>query len=228
MYADKLMTDEAFAAKYVSAEISAINGGKPVEDVRLLLGGRKIKINTIIEADGMRMVLKGKANGGSNVIVSPCMPLVLGGEMERYVKRLEAFEQKRRDKLDIIPDSEHDHITAKENLALYDILSGKLTDSVFAKCPGSEKIAQTLAAEREKFVAIKTEAQITCLLNLVKWFGAAQTCDLRSIDGKENVGSKSKSSRLSSWKKSYTDVRIIDSSAAGLFESRSENLLKLL
>ena len=42
------------------------------------------------------------------------------------------------------------------------------------------------------------------------------------------AGSIRISSSLSNWKKKYRDVRMIDRSAAGLFESTSENLLELL
>lgn len=226
MYAERVMADKVFAAEYISAVISGINGGKPVEDVQLLLGGRKIKVNTVIEADGMRMVLKGKSNGGAIIIVSPCMPLILGAENERYVKRLESFAQKRRDGADIMPDKVHDHITPEKNIELYDTLCAKLTSSVFAKCPGN--IAAAVTAGREKFAALTAEAQIVCLLSIISWFGNVQTCDLESIGGSKKTGAKVPNSRLAAWRKNYSDVRIVDTSASGLFESRSENLLELL
>ncbi len=226
MYADRVMKDEAFAAAYISDVISGINGGKPVTDVKRLLGGRKIKINTVIEADGMSMVLKGKSNKGATIIVSPCMPLILGAQMERCVKRLETFDQKRKDGTNILPDAEHDHITAEENLALYDQLCGKLTNSVFAKCPGS--IAKTVTEGREKFSKLTMEAQISCLMSIISWFGNVPNCNLEDIGGAKSAGSKVPSSKLSNWKKSYADVHIIDVSASGLYQSRSENLLTLL
>lgn len=197
-----------------------------MEDVQLLLGGRKIKINTVIEADGMRLVLKGKSSGGTQIIVSACMPLILGAEMERYVKRLETFAQKRREGAAIQPDAVHDHITAEENLALYDLLCDKLTNSIFTKCPGN--IGETVTAGREQFAALTLEEQITCLLSIISWFGNVQNCNLESIGGTKKTGSKVPYSRLAAWKKSYTEVRIVDTSASGLFERRSENLLKLL
>lgn len=226
MHADRVMTDHAFAAEYIASTISTINGGKPVENVQLLLSGRRIKINTVIEANGMRLVLKGKSGGGIQIIISPCMPLLLGASMERYVKRLESFAQKRKESAAIAPDSAHDHITAEENLALYDQLCTKLTDSIFAKCPGN--IAETVAAGRDKFVGLATEEQIATLLSIVSWFGNVQTCDLEKIGGAKKAGAKVPNSRLASWAKRYSDVRIVDTSASGLFQSRSENLLELL
>lgn len=226
MYAERVMADKAFAKEYICSVISSINGGKTVEDVQLLLGGRKIKINSVIEADGMRMVLKGKSDGGKRIVISHCMPLILGAETERYIKRLETFVQKRREGSDIVSDEVHDHITAKKNLELYDILCAKFTSSVFAKFPVNIKTAVTVG--REKFVALTTEEQLVCLLNIIAWFGSAHTCNLESIGGSKKSGAKTVNSRIAEWKKNYSDVRIVDISASGLFESRSENLMELL
>ena len=226
MYADHVMADHTFAAEYIASMISTINGGKSVENVQLLLGGRKIKINTVIEADGMRLVLKGKTSGGTAIVVAPCIPLILGATAERYVKRLEAFAQKRREGTRISPDAAHDHITAEENLALYDQLCDKFTNSIFNKCPGN--IAATVTAGRDRFTALTVEEQITCLLSIVAWFGSAPSCDLKCIGGSGQSGTKRPNARFTSWEKRYSDIRIIDISASGLFQSRSENLLELL
>lgn len=228
MYAERVMSDAAFAAEYIAGEISKINGGKQVKNVQLLLGGRKIKINTVIEADGMRMVLRGKDSGGTKILVSSCIPLILGATMERYAKRLEMFNQKRKEGVSILPDAVHDHITPEENLALYDVLSGKLSGSIFAKCPGNITIEKIVSEGRDKFIALATADQITCLLNIISWFGSAPNCNLKIIGGGVANGSKVPNSRLAAWKKIYSDVRIVDMSASGLFQSRSENILKLL
>lgn len=226
MFADRVLSDEAFEHKYITDEISKINGGKNVENVALLLSGRKLKVNTLLEIDGMRMLLKSTKSKGTRVGLNFCMPLILGASMERYVKRLEVFTQKQQKGAAIQPDAAHDHITAEENLALYDLLCDKLTNSIFTKCPGN--IGKTVTAGRSKFVALTTKEQITCLQNIVKWLGSAQTCDLRLIGAGQEVGEKEMNSRLAAWKKNYSDVRIVDTSASGLYESRSENLLELL
>lgn len=49
------------------------------------------------------------------------------------------------------------------------------------------------------------------------------------IGGKtHSAATVSFSSTISNWKKNYTDVRIIDQSASGLWEKQSQNLLELL
>ena len=66
------------------------------------------------------------------------------------------------------------------------------------------------------------------LLKIHGLFGRAPTADLSAIDGVALAGAAKISSLISNWKKNYTDVRIIDRSASGLFETVSENLLDLL
>ena len=52
--------------------------------------------------------------------------------------------------------------------------------------------------------------------------------DLSNIGESSNSCITKVSLNVSNWKKNYTDVRIIDQSASGLFEKVSENLLDLL
>lgn len=52
--------------------------------------------------------------------------------------------------------------------------------------------------------------------------------DLSLIGGKPTEASSKISSFVSNWKKLYNDVRIVDCSASGLWESVSDNLLDLL
>lgn len=54
-------------------------------------------------------------------------------------------------------------------------------------------------------------------------------CDLSAVGGTpKSAATIGLSSTVSNWKKRYKDVRIIDSSASGLWEKRSCNLLDLL
>ena len=51
---------------------------------------------------------------------------------------------------------------------------------------------------------------------------------MKSIKGSKDEGILRLSLDISNWKKKYSDVRIIDRSASGLFEKRSDNLLDLI
>ena len=58
--------------------------------------------------------------------------------------------------------------------------------------------------------------------------GRIKQADLKCFNESASSGITKLSMNLSNWKKNYTDVRIIDQSASGLFETVSDNLLDLL
>ena len=89
-------------------------------------------------------------------------------------------------------------------------------------------MANALAEGLGAFCQLDATRQTKVLLTILSWFGEAGTCDLSDIGGKKKTGSKRPSAKLSSWKKNYKDVRLLDMSASGIFVSDSGNLLDLL
>ena len=83
---------------------------------------------------------------------------------------------------------------------------------------------------RDKFVALDIKNQSKALLNMQQIFGRlAGGIDLTAIGGAGKAAATvSFSATVSNWAKNYKDVRIIDSSASGLWEKESCNLLDLL
>lgn len=225
-FRDIVLKDKEYAVEYLTEVISEINGGKKATDVNILLNGRIIKINTVLSLDGMLVTIRGKGSKGAVVVVSSQLPLTMSLEDERYIKRLEAFSEKKNKNSKIVLNEEYDHISSEENLKLFGILKEKLKDSVFAKCPGN--IYDILEKGEKSFASLDTEEQVNCLMNIVAWFNGAPTCDLLSIGGSKQSGKRQPNSRLSAMKKRYNDIRIVDMSSSGLFVSRSENLLNLL
>lgn len=225
-FAERVRQDPDFAAAYIAGEVSKINGGKAVSDVQLLLGGRDIKINTVLSMDGMRVTISGKAQNGTRVIIASNMPLIVVPYWEQYIKRLESFARKQKENPKLFLQEKYDKITAEENRQLYALLLQKARDTVFARCPGN--IAEELVAGEGQFALLDLKEQVDCLLSIVSWFGRAKTVDLRKVGGKANGGSKTISAKLSNLRKYYQDIHIVDVSASGLFSSRSGNLLELL
>lgn len=213
---------------YVRGVISKINNGKTISDVELLLGGRKLKINTVFSFDGLRMTLSGKSGGGRQVLLAPVSPLILGTDTEKYIKRLDSFQEKIRKNPAILPDETYDEISAQKNVALYNALLEKLSASPFQKLPANP--CQLLFSGKEKFQALPMAEQISFLINLITLFQrrGSNGTDLSAIGGSKQSGLKLVNSALSNWKKSYSDVHIVDSSPAGLHESAGPNLLELL
>lgn len=228
MDADRFNADAGFAKLRIAEMITEITGKQP-QNMELPLGLRPLKINTVISLDGTLTTLSGKCNGGQNIILSPLTPLVLGKEQEAYIKAMSRFTDKRKINPSILPDERHDGLSSEKNLLLYDRLVEKLLHWPFCNIPGNQGELLAKAAARAKFEHAGITAQVNCLLGLIQLMGGkSSNCDLTAVGGAAKSGSIVPSSKLSNWAKKYSDVRIIDFSAAGLFSSSSGNLLELL
>ena len=224
--ANRFMKDAEFAAAYTAGMIEHITGKVP-ENPELLLNGRPLKINTVFSLDGTTVTLSGKSGGGKKVLLSATCAPILGREKERYIKAMESFQNKRATNPSLLPDKAHDKLSQEENLELYDLLTQKLQTFPYCNLPNNQ--AETLIKGREKFASAEITDQIGCLTGLLDLMnGKKNTCDLSAAGGTPTAGTVTLSSSLSNWKKKYHDVRIIDRSAAGLFENSSKNLLELL
>lgn len=225
MYAEKFLNDRIFAEDYAKKTIGDILG-KPVLSAEILLGGRPLKVNTVLEAEGIRMVIKGKDSGGKRVLLSLQTPLILGSEWENYVKKLESFTNNKQLNKNLKNDRVHDGIDPEKNMALYDLLTEKMA-GLFLNCPGNQ--AEEMKNGRTAFSALTAEEQIGLLLEVIAWFGSASGGhDFSAVGGAKKGGVKVYSAFLTSWEKKFKEVRLVDASASGLFARKSGNLLELL
>jgi len=225
-FRNQVLSDEEFAMRQVAQTIYDILGRTP-ENVEILLDGRPIKINTVFCFDGTKMALAGKSSRGLKVLWSPLTALVLPGEWERYAKRLESFQAKRAINRLLQPDEAHDGISKEKNLALYDLLTEKLGAWPFVNLPANQR--ETLVKGKVMFATAELTDQISCLMNIIEMMGpGSQGVDLTICGGAKGSGSKTLNAKVSNWRKSYSDVRILDESASGLFSRSSGNLLELL
>lgn len=228
MDSDRFIKDRRYARQRTAEIIKEISKKQP-QEVELLLNERLLKINTVITVDGVPMTLSGKMNGGQSIIFSPLTVLVLGKTMEDYVKAIEVFQNKRKINRNILPDEQHDGLSAEKNLQLFDLLVKKLQGFPYCKIPGNpEKLVSSNEA-RNKFISSDIVDQMACLLGLLQLMGGkTNNCDLSIVGGPKTSGNVVRSSKLSNWTKYYQDVRIVDTSASGLFSHSSTNLLNLL
>lgn len=220
------MRDFQTAKIYLQSQIEEIIN-KRVSDMEFPLGLRLIKMHTMFEFNGIRMTISSKSNKGRTLVSSVVTPLVLGYRYERYIKRLEKYVEKKKDYPGMRFSGAHDQITPEENAELYRILLEKLQDSTYKFRPANPK--NVLSEGIHSFDALSLDTQVKVLLQIISVFGRnTSSCDLSDIGGKTKTATPTLSSSLSNWKKNYNDVRIIDQSASGLYEARSENLLKFL
>ena len=217
----KYDADEMFAKEYLRSTAEKLLG-KKVEDISFPLGMRKLKINTVFEADGFRMCLSGKSSGGQKVGFKPLMPLILSPAWETYIKKLETFDDKKAKNTNISYDPDHEVLTPEKNAELYRVLADKITKKPFKLRP--TLVLKKIVEKEEKFTTLSFDAQVKTLLTFVSLFARFATKD----DFLDLSGSCEMSSKLSNWKKYYQSVCIVDSSASGIWESQSRNLLSFL
>lgn len=221
LVADKFKADKAFAAEYAAKAL-----GKGCSDITFPLGDRILKINTVFSLDGFEVCLAGKTSGGAQVLLRSLVSCFLPKEYTAYVKRLEILSEKLKQNKNYEISETHDGVSKETNLELLKVLFEKITGKTFSKMPGAKITAGEKEIELFKLADIKE--QITCLENLVLYLktNRAGSCNMLSIGGAKSAAVMVMSATLSNWK--YSDVRIIDRSASGLYETRSQNLKELL
>lgn len=182
----------------------------------------------MLSLDGFRVCISGGKGGGTQLITQTLTQFAASKDWAFYLKKLEEFNKKNSKNPNHIYDEKYDKISAEKNLELYDLYIDKLENSIFSKrvnCP-----TELLKKGRDKFIALGIKEQAQALLNIHQVFGRiSRGCDLSAVGGtSRSAATESLSTKISNWKKDYKDVRIIDSSASGLWEKRSCNLLDLL
>ncbi|MBQ8177713.1 MAG: type II CRISPR RNA-guided endonuclease Cas9 [Clostridia bacterium] len=219
------MASQEYRMEYVKnylIEMSAKNA--KAENLELLFNARPIKINTTICFDGLKLLVSGKMN--NNILLKIGTPLILGAHLTEYLKKLETYEEKMKKNPHIKLDSKYDGITQEDNIKLYDTYLEKLNNTAFSKRPNTP--INLIKEGRSKFVKFNIIDQVKLLLQIQQLFMKGAMSNLELIGGSSLSGKTTVSSNLSNWKKNYSDVRIINTSASGFYESSSENLLDLI
>ncbi len=227
--AKKVEQSEKLAATYAKTTIARIWGKEEteIEVLEFPLGMRKIKVNTVLSVNGLKVALSGKSSGGTRILLSLMEPLKMPYYLEEYCKRLERFKEKKDNKVIQKVDEKYDKLNKEMNGQLYSFLTEKLLETKYAVLFG--ETAQDFPAFAEKFEEMDIEAQILLLLNMLQITktGRAGGCDLTAMEKSKQSAVLVISSKFSNLKK-YNDLRIIDCSPSGIYETCSENLLELL
>lgn len=218
----RFVADDEYAVRYISDELN----GKATE-IEILLNKRIVKIYSMISLDGARYCIRGKA-GLSDVGLINMMPFMTSPENEAYIKKLERFVEKRKKNDNYVWDENYDGVSVKDNINLYNLYIQKLSMWPYNTRPGNETFVSKLRLHVADFENLDVFKQAYILLQIQGTLGRIKQADLKEIKESASSGIVKLSLNLSNWKKNYTDVRIIDQSASGLFEKVSENLLELL
>ena len=233
MYSKRFERDAEFAEKYalgVLANIVPLKSGDSLRSVEFPLGSRILKVNTLLDIDGCRVCITGKATGGKQLGISSANSLLVSGQDTVYIKRIHSiFErivncEKNKSVYKIRP--EFDSITVNRNIEIYDMLCAKISSSPFRIVLSN--IGKVFADGRDDFMKLELNDQVKVLVNMlgVLKSGRAVACDLSLIGGSKNAAILRLNSVLTNLK-GYKSIRIIDQSPTGLYEKASPNLLTL-
>lgn len=224
MYGKRFLADNDFAKKYVIDRLTRILS-RTIDDVSFPFGAHPWKINTILSLDGFRTCVTAAGGKGRCLTVQSLIQFSSDSYWKFYLKKLDRFTDKVKDNKNYIYDKEFDVVCEKKNVELYDLYIGKLQNSVYSKRVNAP--LATLLSGRDSFLNLDVREQCRTLLNIHQVFGRMTGgCDLTAIGGSKNAAAtNSFSTTVSNWKKNYSDVRVIDTSASGLWEKKSPNIL---
>ncbi len=226
LHGQHFLKDAEFAKEYAFDRLQRILK-KPVERVEFPMGMRPWKVNTMLEMDGFRVCITGTANGGAKLLVQAVVPFASDPKWRNYIKAIEKFVEKRKNNTGLIYDKDHDIVTTEKNEELYGLYQSKLEHSIYSKRMNSP--LETVKKGFDTFKKLTLLEQCQVLLNIHAVFGRLSGgTDLTLIGGAKLSAKTEISTNVVNWKKNYSDVRIIDQSASGLWETKSDNLLEIL
>ncbi len=228
LFGKKFLEDAEFAREYTADRLERILG-KPVDEFSFPLDMRPWKVNTMLSFDGFRVCITGSGGKGKNLSAQTVVQFSAGSFWQFYLKKLEMFVEKSSQNPNYVFSEKYDKISDEKNIELYDMYIDKLENSIYSK--RKNRPTELLKNGRDRFIALDIKEQSRTLLNIHTVFGRLSTggCDLSAVGGTtKTAATVGLSSNVSNWKKQYKDVRIIDSSASGLWERQSCNLLELL
>ncbi len=226
---------------YIKSNLEQI-WNKPISEIKFPLGLRQIKINTILSLDGELVTISGKANRGQIVGLSPFSSI---DYLRTEESKMICYGSGKNEKFSL-----HKYIKIVENIlekqkiddkyAEYSGLSKDLNNHLFKYLvnvyekhrfmPGFSNANIATSDSLEKFNSLNIEKQIICLNNLISMFKTNRKggVDLSLLDFSSKTAVCCVGAKLSSLKKNYKNICVLDMSPAGLHIKKSTNLLDFL
>ncbi len=170
---------------------------------------KRIKPQSLIKVDGFPLYITGKTD--DRFVVRNACNLILEPYWNWYIHVIDKYNMSGRIT---------EEISVEDNVKLYDELTDKHKNGIFAKRPNS--VGGKLADGREQFVSLEVDGQLkvlTQILNLSLICNSA-LADLREIGGSQKTGVTFVNKKISG----YTEFKLINHSVTGLY-TKEVNLL---
>lgn len=177
-----------------------------------------VKYNACLSFDGFRMHLSSKSGGGAQLVYKPAIQLVLSENDEKYIRNITKYlSQYSNRKI-----NEYDHISAEENVEIYNKLVNKLTATIFKVKFGD--LGNKLLNKTELFNDLDIEKQCYVIAEILKIVHAnVMSGDLTYLGEAKKSGITTTNSKISEIK-NITSVNLINQSVTGLYEQKIELL----
>lgn len=180
----------------------------------------KIKVNTLFCINGYYLHLSGRT--GNRLTYKNGVQLTLKPEEEEYVKKIYNFLKKASEAKRDIRITPYDHITADENVKLYDRLASITGNDMYNQKYMYRVPFEKLKEGRQLFVDLTLEAQCKALGQILSLFKCSVVkSNLELIGGSKNTVIFLMPNKISEFSTAY----IINQSVTGLFQKKV-NLLK--
>ncbi len=179
-----------------------------------------IKKNALLKIDGFPMHLKGVYDE-TRIFLQPALQFCLDKSRTEYIKKIEKFNERRKNNRNAKIDKKYDGISHDLNIKLYLELAEKSNYKIYQKHPANQ--VDKLIEGKDKFQSLSVEDQCYVLAEILKLFACKPlTADLTLIGGSKNAGRVKSGKKISS----KESVFLINQSPTGLFETKVD-LLKI-
>ena len=181
-----------------------------------------VKYNTLVSIDGFRMHISSKSGGGATIVYKPAMQLILDSKQEKYTKKIvnylnKCVELKKEKEVTV-----HDEITCENNIALYDVLCDKLSNTLLHV--KFSNTANAMNLKRGVFETLSLKEQCDVLIQVLNILHAnVRSGDLSLLGESKQSGIVTTNSKIAPTK-NIKSFKIINQSITGLFEQEIELL----
>lgn len=177
----------------------------------------RILFDTLLELNGKRIYITGRS--GNQLCGKHPYQLAIDSDSEKAIKDIKKYVDRCAEKKAVLPITEHDGISAKTNLRLFDLFIAKFHAPVYAAY--FTNLCNFCEQHREDFIALTPDAQCRLLLEILKAFKCDRTSsDLSALGGPKNAGILMMSKTISTCRTAY----VIHHSPSGLYETKVDLL----
>lgn len=179
-----------------------------------------VKYNTLVSVDGFRMHISKKSN--DTIGYKPAMQLILSSDFEKYIKKVVSYLNKCDELKKEKEITEHDGITAEDNLKLYRAICDKVNNTLLNV--KFKNIAKIMLEKQEVFEELSLKNQCDVIMEILKILHSNVVLgDLHLLKEAKNCGAVTTNSKISP-SKNIKSFKIINQSITGLFEQEIELL----